>query len=85
MQKVTALQFDMLNKIATSPYNENDGMYLNSASESATWANCIIETAQDKGVFTSLLNAGMVYHIADGQDSLAGLTEAGFQAWKANK
>ena len=30
-----------------------------SIEETETWANGIIETAQDKGVFTSLLNAGL--------------------------
>ena len=31
-----------------------------SIEETETWANgIIIETAQDKGVFTSLLNAGL--------------------------
>lgn len=80
--QLTELQNAMIRKIATSEYNGADGGELNAASESQTWADCIIESNQDKGTFTSLQNAGLVYHIAEGRDSLVGLTEAGFEYWK---
>jgi len=41
-----------------------------SIEETETWADGIIKTAQDKGVFTSLLNAGLVSCIGKGCDSL---------------
>lgn len=80
--KVTDLQAAMILKIASSEYNGVDGEKLEEASDSQTWADCIIESAQDKGVFTSLLNSEMVYHIPDGRDSVVGLTEKGFKCWK---
>ena len=46
------------------------------------WADCIIEDATDKGVFTSLLNAGMVEHGGKGRDAAVNLTDAGFAEYK---
>lgn len=79
---VTPLQAAMLNKIAKSEFNAVDGNIPNIVEDSATWAEMIIETAQDKGVFTSLLNAGLVFHFNDGKDSTVQLSELGLKIVK---
>jgi hypothetical protein len=48
-----------------------------------TWQEMIIETAQDKGVFTSLLNSGLVWSNGRGKEAACGLTDSGFAAYKA--
>ena len=79
---VTPLQAAMLNKIAKSEFNVLDGQIPNIVEDSATWAEVIIETAQDKGVFTSLLNAGLVFHFDDGKDSTVQLSGKGLNIVK---
>lgn len=49
----------MLKKIATDEMTCVNGAEPESIEEFETWADGIIEIAQDKGVFTSLLNAGL--------------------------
>lgn len=75
---MTPLQQKMIVKIATNEMNTANGNPQN-AEETETWADCVIENAEDKGVFVSLVNAGLVYH--DGlkkRDAGVGLTDAGF-------
>lgn len=74
----TPLQQDMLYKIARSEYTTVNGAVPKNAQETETWADTIIETAEDKGVFTSLKNAGLVWHSGEEKDAGVGLTEAGF-------
>lgn len=81
---VTKLQSSMLAKITTNEYTSVNGLEPQSADETTTFAEMIIETPQDKGVFTSLLNAGLVWHqkgVKD-SDSLCGLTESGLTEYK---
>lgn len=82
---VTPLQANMLRSIARSDYTNVNGAEPQSLDDIGwVWANVIIETAQQKGVLTSLLNAGLVAHTG-GPKSDAGvtLTAAGFAAYKA--
>ena len=78
----TELQKQMLNKIARDEMTTINGAEPLTANETHTWADSIIETPTDKGVFTSLLNAGLVWHSDHDRDAGCGLTEAGFDAYK---
>lgn len=59
-----------------------DWILEHGAQESRTWTSDIVKTSQDKGVLTSLINAGYVYHQHDGQDSTVELTEKGLDILK---
>ena len=67
--RLTPLQAAMLKKIATDEMTCVNGAELESIEQTETWDDGIIETAQDKGVFTSLLNARLVSRIGKGCDS----------------
>jgi len=87
MKKPTKLQFNLLSKIVEDDYTNFNGnakalLESNDHNESTTWASSILETAQDKGTFTSLLNANLVWHTSDGRDSRVGLTKTGFEVVK---
>lgn len=82
---VTKLQASMLIKIAESEYNELGGGIPQTAEQAGTWANVVIDTPQDKGVITSLINAELVNHSGSGEDAVVGLTDAGFEAYKSLK
>jgi hypothetical protein len=77
----TPLQQAMLIKIAESEYTALNGAPPTKAEDADTWADCVIESAEDKGTFTSMLNAGLVLHYGKGRDAFVGLTEAGFNAY----
>lgn len=79
---VTELQAAMLRKIALDDFTPLNGAEPESHVDTTTWAEMIIESSQDKGVFTSLQNAGLVWHAADGKDSTVGLTQTGFETYK---
>lgn len=79
----TPLQNEMLNAIARDELTPVNGARPTNAADATTYADMVIETAEDKGVFTSLLNAGLVYHSGKGRDAVVGHTEAGFAAWSA--
>ena len=67
--RLTPLQAAMLKKIATDEMTCVNGAEPESIEQTETWDDGIIETAQDKGVFTSLLNARLVSRIGKGRDS----------------
>jgi hypothetical protein len=78
---MTPLQTAMLGKIAAEELNGGNGRP-EKAQETETYADMIIETAQDKGVFTSLQNAGLVWHDGQkGREAGVGMTAEGFAAW----
>ncbi len=79
----TPLQQAMLLKIARSEYTPVDGEVPQNAGETETWADMVIETADDKGVFTSLKNAELVWHSGEKKDAGVGLTEKGFALYQA--
>lgn len=74
----TELQIEMIKKIAFDEFTEVNGRMPQDVDQTHTWADGIIETAEDKGVFTSLLNADLVWHSGKGRDAGVGLTPAGF-------
>ena len=80
----TKLQNDMLIKIARNELTEINGAEPVTADQARTFADCIIEDSQDKGVVTSLQNAGLVFvdTYKNKRDNVVGLTEKGFAAYK---
>lgn len=81
---MTPLQKAMILKIATNEMNSANGKPT-TANETETWADGVIESAEDKGVFTSLFNAGLAYHVGKGRDAGVGLTDSGFDAYLSLK
>lgn len=79
---MTSLQINMLKKIARSEYSPINGDEPSRIEDTETWADVIIETHVEKGVFTSLLNSGMVQHYGSGRDAFVRLTESGLAAYK---
>lgn len=81
----TDLQAQMIKAIATSEFTEVNGAVPKQRSDIGwVWADCIIENSQDKGVFTSLINAGLAEHCGNkGRDAGVTLTEAGFEVYKS--
>lgn len=89
---VTPLQARMLVKIARNEMTQLNGGEPRNSDEINVWADCVIETAQDKGTFTSLLNAGLVWHDSPVNPERApedlsscgcGLTDKGFEVYKS--
>jgi hypothetical protein len=78
----TELQAKMLKAIATNELTPLNGAEPNSHEDATTYADMVIEDAQDKGVFTSLLNAELVWHSGKGRDAVVGLTAKGFAEYK---
>ena len=80
----TELQNLMLKNIARSEYSSVNGAEPESLSDiDWIWADTIIEDAEDKGVFTSLVNAGLAVHSGGKKDAAVTLTTAGFAAYKS--
>lgn len=83
---VTPLQAKMLVKIAESEFNNMDGgVPVELEDVGSIWADVIIENAEDKGTFTSLMNAGLAGRAGKGRDTVVWLTQAGFDAYLAAK
>ena len=82
----TALQNQMIQAIALSEFQPINGQMPKAFSDlDFVWADCIIETAEDKGVFTSLVNAGLAKHCGNkGRDASVALTEKGYEVFLAN-
>lgn len=81
----TALQAAMIKNIARSEFTAVNGAEPQGLTDIGwVWANTVIETAEDKGVFTSLVNAGMTQHCGNkGRDACVTLTQSGLDAYKA--
>ena len=83
---MTDLQVKMIKKIALNEYTPINGTIPKVAEDASTWQEMIVESPQDKGVFTSLLNARMVWSSGRGKDAECGLTDKGLSEFqKANK
>lgn len=81
---VTALQAAMLKRVALNELTPKNGGEPDSKADCETYADMVIEDAQDRGVFTSLINAGLAWHNGiKTRDGAVGLTQAGFEAYKA--
>jgi hypothetical protein len=83
VKAVTPLQLAMLEKIAFDEFTAANGSMPENHRDTETWADQIIETSQDKGVFTSLLNAELVWHSGTGREAGVGLTEEGYKVFRA--
>jgi hypothetical protein len=79
---ITALELDMLNKVAFNESCVANGGMSRDHSDTHGWTAEVVITAADKGVFTSLLKKGLVHHQGKGIDSSCGLTEAGFEMFQ---
>lgn len=82
---MTPLQAQMLREISLSDLTEVNGREPDTLQDIGwVWADTVITDAQDRGVFLSLQQAGLVVH-SGGPAGDAGvtLTEAGFRAYKA--
>lgn len=83
---MTTLQNAMLKNIAKSDFTDVNGSEPRTLDDVGNvWADDVISSAEDKGVFTSLLRAGLVEHqaFANKRDNTVSLTQAGFDAYKA--
>ena len=82
---MTELQSKMIRAIAESEYTSVNGAVPECLEDiDWVWANTIIYDAEDKGVFTSLVNAGLVDHSGHkGEDASVTLTAAGFTAYQS--
>ena len=81
------LQMAMLSNVVESEYtawfgNAHGLIEEADSYSSAVWTSVIVQNAQDKGVLTSLINAGLMWHEHTGDDSLVGLTDAGFDVMR---
>ncbi len=86
---VTPLEALMLQKIARSEYTESNGAEPEKPSDTCTYADVTMESAQDKGVFVSLMNKGLVHHWdystpqdRSARENLCQLSDIGFEVYK---
>lgn len=84
MNMVTELELNMIDSIAYSEYTIVNGCEPKSLDDIGwVWANCIIESKSDGGVFASLSKKGLVSHTGFGDDDDGvTLTEEGFKVFK---
>ncbi|WP_347990393.1 hypothetical protein [Methylomonas sp. AM2-LC] len=78
---VTELQVIMLKKIATSEFTHLNGAEPACATDTQTWADAVIESNEDKGTFTSLMNAGLVKHSGYDTEKTVELSDQGFSVY----
>ena len=81
----TELQRKMIVRIAEDLHTPCNGARPACRADTATWANTVIEDAEDRGVVRSLVNAGLVIHSGKGEDAIVYLTEAGFAEYNRIK
>lgn len=86
---VTPLEALMLQKIARSEYTSSNGAEPEKPQDTCTYADVTMETAQDKGVFVSLMNKGLVLHWdystpkdRSARENLCQLSDIGFAVYK---
>ena len=78
---MTTLQKKMIIKIAENEMAPGNGSKPKTFEETGdVWTDCVVEDAEDKGVATSLVNAGMVEMTCykNKRDNTICLTKAGF-------
>ena len=81
---ITELELSIIDKIAYSDFTNINGAEPKDINDIGwVWANCIIESKSDGGVFSSLLKKGLVKHTGFGDDDDAvTLTESGFKVFQ---
>ncbi len=81
----TKFQAEMIVAIAESEYTPVNGLVPETLEDAGSiWTDTVIDDAIDKGVFTSLINAGLIWGYG-GKDGECGLTEAGFAEYQKIK
>ena len=75
--KLTDKEKSMIKAIAHSEYNQANGSPSNW-KETETWADMVIESRSDGGVFSSLAKKGLATHYGKGREAVILLTEIGF-------
>lgn len=81
----TKLQSEMIVAIAECLYTTVNGARPKTKEETYTWRDQHVDNAQSKGVFTSLMNAGLAFSEHEGSDGIIGLTDAGFAEYNKIK
>jgi len=83
--QVTINQANMINAIAFSEFTPVNGAHPANLDEiDWVWADVVIENQEDKGTFTSLVNAGLAQHNGQkGQDAMVTLTPKGFAVFES--
>lgn len=79
---ITPLQAEMIKAIARSEFTQINGREPDSPNETETWTDEIVNTAQEKGVWASLFNAGLITGMG-GAGGFTRLTQKGFDAYKS--
>ena len=87
MKQVTELQYSMLCKIIEDDFTFSNGNTVEALEEGSngclTYVNQIIESAQDRGTATSLINAKLVgRHNAGTREDCIWLTDAAVELMK---
>lgn len=83
MQNVTELEAKMIKAIAEDEFTPLNGVRPTRVNDATTWADCVINTPADKGVFTSLLKKNLAIHHGTGRDAVVSLTDDGFKVYQA--
>lgn len=82
----TKLQAELLIKIAESEFTVVNGAVPETLDDvGAVWADIILDSKSEGGVFSTLLQAGLVWYQDEGRDSVCGLTETGFAEYQSIK
>lgn len=81
---MTLNQYEMLMSIVLDEFQPTNGKEPETYADTDwVWADNIIQSAEDRGTFTSLVNAGFAVHNQlTGRESCVRITEAGFNAYK---
>lgn len=84
---VTELERKMIAKIALNEFTYVNGEYPETLADIYwVWANMVIETSADKGVFSSLVKKNIAKHDGGtGRDACVSLTQEGLDLFKTFK
>lgn len=82
---VTTLEQAMINNIARNEFTTINGGVPKSTDDIGwVWSDMVIETSEDKGVFSSLVKKDLAKHCGNkGRDAAVTLTEEGFQVFQS--
>lgn len=81
----TELQRKMIVRIAEDLHTPCNGARPACRADTLTWANTVIEDAEDRGVVRSLVNAGLAFHWGHNEDATLELTDEGFKEYNRIK
>ena len=81
----TELMKAMIVAIAEDELAPCNGARPTCVEDAITWTDCVVTTAQDKGVLTNLIKAELVSQAGRGRDSCVALTAEGFALYNSIK